>query len=294
MFLIFKFAEKKLYSMKIFPVISENWKMDGGVAFGVVPRTMWQKLAEPDENNLVKITTRCLLVDTGDKRILFDTGMGRKQNDKYYGFRFLFGDDNLESSLQSHGYELDDITDVVFTHLHDDHVGGAVKLGSEGKPELVFKDAMHYCSKAQWEWANFPNKREVGSFFKENFIPLQEAGKLTLIEQEGPFCEGISFRLMSGHTVGMIIPLLNIGVETIAFMADFIPSSAHIPLPFIASVDIQPLVALKEKEAFLNESADNHYTLIFQHDYDLESCTVKHTEKGVRVDNSVKPEMKLS
>ncbi|MEZ5197223.1 MAG: MBL fold metallo-hydrolase [Bacteroidales bacterium] len=268
--------------MKVFPIITENWKMDGGVAFGVVPRTMWQKLAEPDENNLVKITTRCLLVDTGEKRILFDTGMGRKQNEKYYGFRFLFGDDNLEDSLKSRGYELKDITDVVFTHLHDDHVGGAVKIGANGKPELVFKNAMHYCSKDQWEWANFPNKREIGSFFKENFSPIDEAGKLTLIEDEGEFCKGIHLRIMNGHTVGMIIPIIHLEEKSLAFMADFIPSSTHIPLPYIASVDIQPLVALKEKEAFLNEAAENNYTLIFQHDYDVEACTVKHTENGVR------------
>lgn len=274
--------------MKIHTVIAENWKMDGGVAFGVVPQTIWKKLAEPDANNLVKITSRSLLIETANRLILIDTGMGRKQNEKYYSFRFLFGDDNFENEFESLGYKFDDVTDVIFTHLHDDHCGGAVKFSATGNPELVFKNATHYCSKQQWEWANNPNKREIGSFFKDNFIPIQESGKLKLLDGPGQFCEGISYRIMNGHTQGMIIPFIKKDGKTLVFMADCIPSAAHIPIPFIASVDIQPLVALKEKELFLNEAADNNYLLIFEHDYDIESCTVSHTDKGVRVDKSFK------
>jgi glyoxylase-like metal-dependent hydrolase (beta-lactamase superfamily II) len=272
--------------MKIHAVIAENWKMDGGVAFGVIPQTIWKKLVEPDENNLVKITSRSLLIETENRLILIDTGMGRKQNDKYYGFRFLFGEENLENEFDKLGYRFDDVTDVIFTHLHDDHCGGAVKIDDNGKSELVFKNANHWCSKEHWEWANHPNKRETGSFFKENFIPIKEAGKLKLIEGPGEFCKGISFRVMNGHTQGMLIPVIENGGKTFVFMADFIPSAAHIPIPFVASVDIQPLVALKEKEVFLNEAADKNYVLIFEHDYDYESCTVMHTDKGVRVDKS--------
>ncbi len=274
--------------MKIYPIITENWKMDGGVAFGVVPQSIWKKLIEPDENNLVNITTRCLLVDDGERRILFDAGMGKKQSDKYYGFRYLFGEENLEQSLKSYGYAPDDITDVVFTHLHDDHCGGAVKLDEEGNPELVFKNAMHYCSKEQWTWANNPNKREIGSFFKINFTPLKEAGKMTLIEEEGDFTESISFRMMNGHTQGLIIPVIRNNDDVFVFMTDLIPSSANIPIPFIASVDIQPLEALKEKEMFLTEAADNGYYLIFQHDYYVECCSVTRTEKGVRMHKECK------
>ena len=280
--------------MEIKQIIAENWKMDGGVAFGVVPQTIWKKLVEPDENNLVKITSRCLLVKTGDKLILIDTGMGNKQNDKYYSYRFLFGEENLEKSFEKPGYSFDDVTDVIFTHLHDDHCGGAVKNGDNGKPELVFKNAKHYVSKEHWEWANNPNKREIGSFFKENFIPIQEAGQLTLMEEEGEFCEGINFKFINGHTQGMIIPFIESNGKTFVFLADFIPSAAHIPIPFIASVDIQPLIALKEKEAFLNEAANKGYYLIFEHDYYTECCSVKHTEKGVRVDKSFKLENILS
>jgi glyoxylase-like metal-dependent hydrolase (beta-lactamase superfamily II) len=272
--------------MKIHAVVAENWKMDGGVAFGVVPKTIWKKLVEPDKNNLVKIISRSLLIETDNRLILIDTGMGRKQNEKYYSYRFLFGEESMENAFHKLGYQFDDVTDVIFTHLHDDHCGGAVKFNADKNPELVFKNAMHYCSREQWEWANNPNKREMGSFFKVNFIPIKESGKLTLLDGPGEFCEGISFRIMNGHTQGMVVPFIENEGKTFVFMADFIPSAAHIPIPFIASVDIQPLIALKEKELFLNEAADNSYVLIFEHDYDTESCTVIHTEKGIRVDKS--------
>ena len=270
--------------MKIYPIVAENWKMDGGVAFGVVPQTLWKKLAEVDENNLIRITTRCLLVDDGRRRILFDVGMGRKQSDKYYGFRHIFGDDSIGQSLAAIGYSKDDITDVVFTHLHDDHCGGAVEWDDDGQPVAAFKNAMHHCSRAQWDWANNPNKREIGSFFKINFTPLMESGKMSLIEEEGPFTDQISFRIMNGHTRGMIVPLIQAGEKVLVFAADFIPLAANIPLPFIASVDIEPLEALKEKEKFLEEAVEKGYYLVFEHDYDVECCSLALTEKGVRMD----------
>ena len=274
--------------MKIHAIIAENWKMDGGVAFGVVAQAIWKKLAEPDANNLVKITSRSLLIETENRLILIDTGMGRKQNEKYYSFRFLFGDDNFKNAFSNLGYSFDDVTDVIFTHLHDDHCGGAVQKDLNGNPELVFKNAMHYCSTEQWDWANNPNKREIGSFFKENFIPIEDSEKLKLLDGPGEFCEGISYRIVNGHTQGMIVPFIEHDGKIFVFMADFIPSAAHIPIPFVASVDIQPLIALKEKEAFLNEAAEKGYILIFEHDYDIESCTVSFTDKGVRVDKSLK------
>ncbi|MBN2173682.1 MAG: MBL fold metallo-hydrolase [Bacteroidales bacterium] len=272
--------------MEIYPLIAENWKMDGGVAFGVVPQTIWRKLVEPDDNNMVKITSRCLLVKHHDRLILFDTGMGNKQSKKYYGYRFLFGHDSLQSNFKKSGFSFDDVTDVVFTHLHDDHCGGAVNLNEKGEPELLFKNATHHCTSGQWEWANHPNKREIGSFFKINFQPIEEAGKLNLIESEGEFLPGIDFRFMNGHTQGMIVPLFRLDNKTVVFMADFIPSAAHIPVPFLASVDIQPLVALQEKEQFLNEAAYKGYYLVFEHDYDTECVNVVHTGKGVRADKT--------
>jgi glyoxylase-like metal-dependent hydrolase (beta-lactamase superfamily II) len=267
--------------MKIFPVIAENWKMDGGVAFGVVPQIIWKKLAEPDESNRIKITSRCLLVEDGNRLVLVDTGMGRKQSDKYYSYRHLFGEENLLDSFKNLGHSFDDVTDVLFTHLHDDHCGGAVVLNSDGKPELVFKNAHHHVSEEQWNWALHPNKREIGSFFKDNLLPIEKSGTLNLIKTEGNLTENISLRFFNGHTQGLIVPVISYYDKTIVFLADFIPASSHIPLPFIASVDIQPLIALKEKETFLNEAADKDYILVFEHDYETECCTVKHSEKGV-------------
>jgi glyoxylase-like metal-dependent hydrolase (beta-lactamase superfamily II) len=272
--------------MKIFPIIAENWKMDGGVAFGVVPQTIWKKLAEPDEFNRIKITSRCLLVEDGNRLVIIDTGMGRKQSEKYYGYRHLFGDENLEVSFTKVGYSFDDVTDVLFTHLHDDHCGGAVRLDSNRNPELVFKNAVHYCSEAQWNWAMNPNKREIGSYFKENLLPIEKSGKLQLLKKEGNLTENISYRFFNGHTQGLIVPFIKFKETTVVFLADFIPASSHIPIPFIASVDIQPLVALKEKEIFLKEAADKSYILVFEHDHETECCTVKHSEKGVIIDRT--------
>jgi glyoxylase-like metal-dependent hydrolase (beta-lactamase superfamily II) len=238
----------------------------------------------PDENNMIKITSRCLLVVEGDRRILFDTGMGNKQPAKYYGYRYLFGDESLEKSLNNNGYTADDITDVVFTHLHDDHCGGAVRINENGAPELVFRNAMHYCSAGQWEWANHPNSREIGSYFKINFMPLENAGKLRLIEKAGAFSDTIQLMLFHGHTQGQLIPIISHQGRTFVFAADFIPTAAHIPLPFIASVDIRPLQTLKEKEAFLEEAVEKNYLLIFEHDYDVECCSLQRTEKGVRLE----------
>lgn len=272
--------------MKIFPVIAENWKMDGGVAFGVVPQVIWRKLAEPDEFNRIKITTRCLLVEDGNRLVLVDTGMGRKQSEKYYSYRHLFGEENLKDSFEKFGYSFDDVTDVLFTHLHDDHCGGAIKLNTDGKPELVFKNAQHHVSEEQWNWALHPNKREIGSFFKENLIPIEKSGTLNLIREEGKLTDHISLRFFNGHTQGLIVPIIQYLNKTIVYLADFIPAAPHIPLPFIASVDIQPLIALKEKEAFLKEAADKGYFLIFEHDYETECCNVKHSEKGVDIDET--------
>lgn len=284
--LIIIFLQPIFSIMKIFPVIAENWKMDGGVAFGVVPQVIWRKLAEPDEFNRIKITTRCLLVEDGNRLVLVDTGMGRKQSEKYYSYRHLFGEENLKDSFEKFGYSFDDVTDVLFTHLHDDHCGGAIKLNTDGKPELVFKNAQHHVSEEQWNWALHPNKREIGSFFKENLIPIEKSGTLNLIREEGKLTDHISLRFFNGHTQGLIVPIIQYLNKTIVYLADFIPAAPHIPLPFIASVDIQPLIALKEKEAFLKEAADKGYFLIFEHDYETECCNVKHSEKGVVIDET--------
>jgi glyoxylase-like metal-dependent hydrolase (beta-lactamase superfamily II) len=255
--------------------------MDGGAAFGVVPRSLWQKFCPPDENNMIEVTTRCLLVEQDDRLILFDAGMGRKRDDKYYSYRYLSPRVSLGDSFKEAGYTFGEVTDVVFTHLHDDHCGGAIALQG-GVPVPVFPNAMHWCSSSQLDWALHPNKREAGTFFSDNILPLLESGRMKTIEREGEFTEGISFRIFDGHTRGQIIPFFDTGKGIFVFAGDFIPTSAHLPLPYIASVDIEPLTALKEKEEFLEEALRQGFILIFEHDPLQECCTLAATDKGIR------------
>ncbi|MCF8219071.1 MAG: MBL fold metallo-hydrolase [Bacteroidales bacterium] len=275
--------------MIIQSINAENWKMDGGAVFGVVPKAIWEKLYPADENNLVSVTSRCLLVDKGDRKILIDTGMGKKQNEKYYKYKYLFGTDELLLNMHKLGYMPEEITDVLLTHLHDDHVGGAVHYNKSGELMLTFPNAQHYVSREQYDWAVNPNPREAASYFKENFEPIRKAGKLVLLERDQTDrLPGMELRFYDGHTRGQIIPVITQGSNKIAFMADFIPSVAHIPLPYIASVDVEPLKTLQEKESFLKEAVHENYILFFQHDFHHECCTVKETNKGIRADQMFK------
>ena len=271
--------------MKIISIIAENWKADGGAAFGVVPKTIWGKLYPADDDNLQKITSRCLLVDTGSRVILFDTGMGNKQDEKFFRYRYRFGDDSLFENLKYAGYSADDITDAVFTHLHFDHCGGASCWNSEGsKVVRVFPNATYHVSKAQAQWALYPNKREAASYQKENLEPIFEAGPLNLIEKPGPFIQQIDLRFYNGHTSGQIIPFIHLNNQTVVFVSDFIPSSAHLPLVYIPAYDIQPLITLTEKEEFLHEAIEKQYILVFGHDYFNEAATVIIKGKGFQAE----------
>ena len=264
-------------------VMSEIWKMDGGAGFGLVPKTIWSELYPADDLNYILMTDRLLLVENGERKILIDVGMGNKRNEKYYKYKYIKPGDNLLQSLEKAGVAPNEITDVLLTHLHDDHVGGATYYEGE-TIKLTFPNAMHWLSKKQWDWAMNPNKREAGTYFKENFVPLQEAGKLTLIEEDGFHIPNIDFRIFDGHTVGNIVPIIHYNGKQIAFMGDFIPFVASIPLPYIQANDIQPLITLYEKEEFLNEAADKKIYFFFEHDYYNEVCTVKHTAKRVTLD----------
>jgi glyoxylase-like metal-dependent hydrolase (beta-lactamase superfamily II) len=269
--------------MKVFSVVADYWKMDGGACFGVVPKTVWGKHVPSDENNKIRIATRCMLVDTGDRLILFDTGMGDKQSDKFFSYYQLFGNESLERSFEGLGYSFDQVTDVVFTHLHFDHVGGALRWAGDGKPpEPVFPHATHYVSREQWEWAMNPNPREKASFFPENYLPLYESGRLELIHGEGSFCDGVYLSLKHGHTRGQIIPIVDYKGRKVVFTADFIAALLNIPLAYVPAFDIEPLTSMKEKEAFYREALENDYVLFFQHDFDNECCTLQNTPKGVR------------
>lgn len=276
--------KQRQFMTRLTALNAENFKMDGGACFGVVPKTIWGKYVPSDSENLIEMSSRCLLVEKNDKIILIDTGMGNKQSEKFFNNFHLSGGSHIENELEKKSYNNDQITDVILTHLHFDHVGGAVKKMDDGTLKPTFPNATYHCSKLQWDWANNPNPREKASYFPENFIPLSDAGQLNLILKEGQFSDEIELRIFNGHTRGQIIPIIKYKDRKIVYAADFIPSVWNIPLAYVASFDIDPLCAMKEKESFLKETFENNYVLFFEHDYYHECCTVKMTEKGIKAD----------
>jgi glyoxylase-like metal-dependent hydrolase (beta-lactamase superfamily II) len=259
------------------------FKLDGGAMFGVVPKTIWQKTNPADDNNLCTWAMRSLLVEEGQRLILIDTGIGNKQDENFFRHYYLHGADSLTISLRRNGFTEADITDVFLTHLHFDHCGGAVKRdGDQLTP--AFPRARFWSNKAHWQWAVQPNPREKASFLKENILPLQERAELVWAETETQAFPFMDVLYVSGHTDSMMIPKIQYNGHTICFMADLLPSVGHIPLPYVMGYDTRPLLTLAEKEAFLNEAAERQYILFFEHDPVNECCTVKKTEKGVRLD----------
>lgn len=279
--------------MIIHPIEAGNFKLDGGAMFGVVPKSLWTRTNPADSNNMIDIAARCLLIEEGNRLILIDTGMGDKQSDKFFGFYFPWGDDTLEKSIRAKGFHPDDITDVFLTHLHFDHSGGCIKWAADGKtPVPVFKNAKYWSNQDHWEWATKPNAREKASFLSENILPIQESGQLHFVEKPGKsFVEnseldfGILF--VDGHTDKQMIPHITYKDKTIVFAADLLPTAGHLPLPYVMGFDTRPLLTLGEKETFLNNAADNNWYLWLEHDAHNPIITVKHTEKGVRLDQSL-------
>jgi glyoxylase-like metal-dependent hydrolase (beta-lactamase superfamily II) len=274
------------YIKELYTVIADLWRMDGGVAFGVVPKSIWNRNNMADENNMMPIVTRCLLIRTNDRLILVDTGMGNKRDEKYYKVRFRNPEITIEKSLKALGFTPSDITDILFTHLHDDHVGAAITIDESGQPMPLFPNASYHCSKAQWDWAIQPNKREGASYFKDNLLPLMESGRLHFILDDQQWLPGIHLRIYNGHTMGQVIPFIHYRDKTIVFSGDFIPTSFNLPLPFVPAVDIQPLLTMDEKTSFLAEAVSLDYILLFEHDYFNECCTVRQSEKGIVMDRA--------
>ena len=270
--------------MKIYPIQSGNFKLDGGAMFGVVPKSIWGKTNPSDSQNLIPMSTRCLLIEDGERLILVDTGLGSKQTEKFFSHYALFGNFSLDSSLAAQGFHRDEITDVFLTHLHFDHCGGSIQWNRDRTGyEPAFKNANFWSNQQHWDWAVHPNSREKASFLKENILPIQESGQLNFVS-ENPFQQlGFDVIIMDGHTEKQMLPKISYQGKTIVFMADLLPTTGHIPLPYIMGYDIRPLQTLKEKKDFLNEAADNEYFLFLEHDAYSEICTVKHTEKGVRL-----------
>jgi len=274
--------------MQLYTINTGNFKLDGGAMFGVVPKSMWNKLNPADDNNLCTWAMRCLLIQDGNKLILIDNGIGNKQDEKFFSHYYLHGNDSLDASLKAHGFSKDDITDVVLTHLHFDHCGGSiVREGDKLVP--AFKNAVYWSNERHWQWATQPNDREKASFLKENILPIQESGQLQFQDvstQQSNILPSLQFYYTFGHTDAMMLPMISYKGKTIVFMADLLPSAAHIPIPYVMAYDMFPLTTLNEKKAFLNEAAQKEYVLFFEHDPHIECCNLQMTEKGVRSKDS--------
>ncbi len=277
--------------MKLYSINTGYFKLDGGAMFGVVPKSIWNKINPADENNLCNWALRCLLIEDGKRLILVDNGNGDKQDAKFFSHYYLHGDDTIDKSLAKNGFHPDDITDVFLTHLHFDHCGGSIKR-ENGKLVPAFKNADYWSTKKHWDWAVNPNDREKASFLKENILPIEESGRLKFIDagtakenrlSETKFTENISVRFVSGHTESMMLPQINYTGKTIVFMADLLPSAGHIPIPYVMAYDMFPLTTLNEKKSFLKEAVEGDYTLFFEHDPVNECCNLQQTEKGIRV-----------
>lgn len=269
--------------MKLHAIETGFFKLDGGAMFGVVPKSIWNKTNPADSNNMCTWGNRLLLIEEGNRLLLVDTGLGDKQNEKFFSYYYLHGDATLDKSLKNIGFDRNDITDVILTHLHFDHCGGAIIREGE-KLSPAFKNADFWSNADHWAWATAPNPREKASFLKENILPIQESGRLKFVEDsEDPFGKEISIRYANGHTEAMMLPQIQYKGKTVLYMADLLPSVGHIPIPYVMGYDVRPLVTMEERNSYWNEIVENEYILFFEHDPINECCTLQHTEKGIRV-----------
>lgn len=271
--------------MRLYAIETGNFKLDGGAMFGVVPKPLWERTNPADENNRIDMAARSLLIEDGERLILVDTGLGNKQSDKFFSHYALWGEHSLARSLNKLGFHNDDITDVVFTHLHFDHCGGAIVRNKKGFYEPAFKNARFWSHKDHWQWATAPNVREKASFLPENILPIEESGQLNLLDDsKTPL--GFDVLLMDGHTEKQMLPKIEYKGKTIVFSADLIPTAGHLPVPYVMGYDTRPLLSLKEKESFLAEAVEKDYFLFLEHDAHNEMISLKRTEKGVRLAES--------
>lgn len=289
----FVFSGQEPFPMTLYPIETGNFKLDGGAMFGVVPKSLWSRTNPADANNMIDMAARCLLVEDGDRLVLIDAGAGNKQSEKFFGHYYPWGPHSLDRSLEQAGFHRNDITDVLLTHLHFDHCGGAIQWNRERTGyEPAFPNATFWSNEAHWHWATHPNAREKASFLSENILPMQQSGQLQFIpRQEGvaylpdsPLGFGILF--VDGHTDKQMIPHIGYRGRTLVFMADLLPTVGHIPLPYVMGYDTRPLITLQEKAAFLETAANEQYVLFLEHDAQHECCTLKHTEKGVRLEST--------
>jgi len=272
--------------MKLYKIETGTFQVDGGAAFGVVPKRVWQKRYPCNDDNFVRLAMRCLLIETGDKLILIDSGTGDKQLEylKYYDF---VGVISFETELNKLGFSCSQITDVVYTHLHFDHCGGSTRYNSDKTVvELTFPNATHWVGEAQWKNFLNPNIREGDSYFPENIQPIHEAGKLKMVSENQWLCPDVELRLFNGHTVGQLVSYIHSDEKTYVYVGDVIPLAACLPVAWISAYDTYPITAMEEKKALLDEAAEKKQILFFEHDAYTECCTVKEVYGKYRVDES--------
>ena len=275
--------------MQLYTIDTGFFKLDGGAMFGAVPKVLWSRTNPADDNNLCSWAMRSLLILDGDRLILIDNGIGDKQDDKFLRHYYLHGEVSLHSSLARHGFSVDDVTDVFLTHLHFDHCGGSVKWNKDrSRFDMTFKNAKYWSNANHWQWAVQPNNREKASFLRENIIPIQESGHLNFVERDKNIFNNFSALFVNGHTEAQMIPHITYKDKTIVFAADLLPSTGHIPLPYIMGYDTRPLLTLTEKEKFLRKAVEEEYIIFLQHDYYNECCTVEQTDRGVRLKDTFK------
>ena len=276
--------------MNLYPIETGNFKLDGGAMFGVVPKPLWERTNPADASNRIEMAARSLLIEDGNRLILIDTGLGNKQNEKFFSHYDLWGNHSLDHSLEKVGFHRNDITDVFFTHLHFDHCGGAIERNPKNQLQPAFKNAHFWVHEEHWDWAVNPNPREKASFLPENILPIQESGQLKFIRGKGTKIEngplGFDILLMNGHTEKQMLPMLNYKGHTLVFAGDLIPTVGHLPLPYVMSYDTRPLLTMQEKALFLKEAEEKNYALFLEHDPHNEVVTLKNTERGVRLENS--------
>jgi glyoxylase-like metal-dependent hydrolase (beta-lactamase superfamily II) len=260
-----------------------SFRIDGGAMFGVIPKVLWSRVYSSDENNLIVLTLRSMVIETGGHLILIDTGWGDKQDEKFFRHVHLHGGEGLAAGLENRGYKPEDITDVFLTHLHADHCGGAVKRTNDGTGyELAFPNAAYHVSRTQWEWASKNNLREADSFLDENILPIEQSGHLNLVDEECELFPGFFIRMCFGHTPGLMIPIIKFNGKTVVYTGDLIPTVAHIPVIWNMSYDIESLKTIDEKERLLKEALEGNHILVFQHDENVECCTLEMTPNGIR------------
>lgn len=277
--------------MKLHTIDTGFFKLDGGAMFGVVPKSIWHKQNPADENNMIRLAMRCLLIEDGDRLVLIDNGIGNKQDDKFYSHYFLHGDDTLEKSLNKKGFSFSDITDMLLTHLHFDHCGGSIKWNADRtKFETTFPNATYWIAEDHWNEMLKPNPREKASFLKENIFPIQESGQLKLLKHGEKMHDAIYMEYSNGHTQSMMHPVIEYNGKKVIYLADMIPTQAHIPVPYVMGYDVRPLETMNEKSAVLKEAAEKNHILFFEHDPFSEACLVEQTEKGIRKKVDVKME----